>query len=85
MAHEYGPVTVHGRVLGCLVCGHETFWEQHIQLSTQVFSFLDPDSRAHCAVCERCGYVHMFIPSGTVPVEDPQGKPAPGGAEPQAA
>jgi hypothetical protein len=30
------------------------------------FSFLDPDSTAHCAVCERCGFVHMFIPSGTV-------------------
>ena len=71
--HQYAPVAVQGRPLRCLVCSHDTFWEQHIQLSTQVFSFLDPDSHAHCAVCERCGYVHMFIPSGTVRADEPAG------------
>jgi predicted nucleic-acid-binding Zn-ribbon protein len=70
--HEYAPVTVQGRALQCLVCAHDRFWEQHIQLSTAMFSFLDPDSHAHCAVCERCGYVHMFIPGSTVPVESAQ-------------
>ena len=85
MAHEYAPVTVQGRALHCLVCSNDTFWEQHIQLSTQVFSFLDPDSHAHCAVCERCGYVHMFIPSATVPVQDPLPGPAPAGPAPEAA
>jgi len=85
MAREYAPVSVQGRPLHCLVCSHDTFWEQHIQLSTQMFSFLDPDSRAHCAVCSRCGYVHMFIPSATIPLEEPAAGAAPAGPAPQAA
>jgi hypothetical protein len=85
MAHEYGPVTVQGRPLRCLVCSHDTFWEHHIQLSSQMFAFLDPDSHAHCAVCERCGYVHMFIPSATIRVEEPGAGIVPGGPAPQAA
>jgi predicted nucleic-acid-binding Zn-ribbon protein len=85
MAHEYGPVSVQGRALRCLVCSHDTFSEHHIQLSTQVFSFLDPDSHAHCAVCERCGYVHMFIPSATVRVDDAVAGAVPGGPAPRAA
>ena len=80
MAHEIGPVTVQGRPLRCNVCSHDAFWEQHLQLGSALFSFLDPDSSAHCAVCARCGFVHMFLPKGTV--EDdataPQGaSPAP--------
>jgi predicted nucleic-acid-binding Zn-ribbon protein len=82
MAHEYAPVTVQGRPLRCLVCSHDAFAEQHIQLSTQVFSFMDPDSHAHCAVCARCGYVHMFIPAATIPVDDPAAGTVPGGPAP---
>lgn len=81
MAHEVAPVTVQGRPLRCNVCSHDMFWEHNIQLSATLFSFLDPDSTAHCAVCERCGYVHMFIPTGTVRAE----AKAPGGAAPQMA
>ena len=81
MAREFGPVTIQGRALHCLVCSHDTFWEHHVQLSTPLLSFLDADSTAHAAVCERCGYVHMFIPTGTVR-DDQQ---APSGAAPQAA
>jgi C4-type Zn-finger protein len=81
MAREYAPVTVQGRALHCNVCSHDTFWEHRIQLSTPFFSFLDADDTAHCAVCERCGFVHMFIPGGTVRADEP----APGGAAPQAA
>lgn len=78
MAHEIGPVEVEGRPLHCLVCSHDRFWEQHLQLGSALFSFLDPESSAHCAVCARCGYVHMFLPKGTV--EDDQ--KAPKGAAP---
>ena len=78
MAHEIGPVEVQGRPLHCLVCSHDRFWEQHLQLGSALFSFLDPESSAHCAVCARCGYVHMFLPKGTV--EDDQ--KAPQGAAP---
>ena len=78
MAHEIGPVEVQGRPLHCLVCSHDRFWEQHLQLGSALFSFLDPESSAHCAVCARCGHVHMFLPKGTV--EDDQ--KAPQGAAP---
>jgi predicted nucleic-acid-binding Zn-ribbon protein len=80
MEHEIGPVAVQGRPLACIVCAHDRFWQHQLQLGGGLFSFLDPDSSAHCAVCARCGYVHMFLPKGTV--EDdavaPQGAaPAP--------
>jgi predicted nucleic-acid-binding Zn-ribbon protein len=78
MAHEVGPVTVQGRALRCNICSHDLFWEHHIQLSGALFGFLDPESKAHCAVCERCGFVHMFMPSATVKDEEP----APGGDAP---
>ena len=81
MAREFGPVTVQGRALHCTVCSHDTFWEHRIALSSALFSFLDPDSTAHAAVCERCGYVHMFIPTGTVRADEK----APDGPAPQMA
>jgi predicted nucleic-acid-binding Zn-ribbon protein len=80
--HATATVTVQGRALQCLICAHDQFWEQRIQLSTQVFSFLDPDSHAHCAVCARCGYVHMFIPSSPVRVDEPAAGVVPGAPEP---
>ena len=75
MAREIGPVTVQGRPLRCMVCSHDVFWEHNITLSTPFFSFLDPNSTAHCAVCERCGYVHMFLPGGTVKDDKPATEP----------
>ena len=75
MAREIGPVTVQGRTLRCMVCSHDVFWEHNITLSTPFFSFLDPNSTAHCAVCERCGYVHMFLPGGTVHDDKPAAEP----------
>ncbi len=81
MAHEVGPVTVQGKPMRCNVCSHDLFREHHVQLSNPLFSFLDPDSKAHCAVCERCGFVHMFLPSATVKDDEL----APGGAPPLAA
>lgn len=66
---QFGPVVVQGIQLRCIVCKHDTFWERDIQLPTPLFNFLDLDEWnrvAHSAVCERCGYVHMFIPPHTV-------------------
>jgi hypothetical protein len=82
MTREYSSVTVQGRALRCNVCSHDMFWEHHIQLGSTIFSFLDPDSAAQCAVCERCGFVHMFIPTATVPVEDKDPEAAAPGALP---
>jgi hypothetical protein len=76
MSRQLGPVTVQGRALRCMVCSHDVFWEQHITVSAGMFSFLDPDSTAHCAVCERCGYVHMFLPKATVDVDEKTPAPA---------
>ena len=65
---QFGPVEVQGRSLKCNVCGHGIFWEHQIQLATPLFDFLNLQAWnriAQCAVCERCGYVHMFIPPTT--------------------
>ncbi len=62
---RFGPIEVQGRPLRCALCGHGVFWEQEVQFSTPLSNFLDLDAwngGAQCAVCERCGYVHMFIP-----------------------
>ena len=76
-SRKFGPIEVQGRPLRCTICGHGIFWEREIQLSTSLFDILDLDAWnrvAQCAVCERCGYVHMFIPPGTF--KDPQQLPA---------
>lgn len=65
---ECGPVEVQGRQLRCTVCGNNTFWEHQIQLATPLLNFMDLEEWnrvTQCAVCERCGYVHMFIPPST--------------------
>jgi predicted nucleic-acid-binding Zn-ribbon protein len=76
MSREIGPVQVQGRPLRCIICSHDVFWEHHLNLGNAVFSFLDPDSKAHCAVCARCGYVHMFLPRATIEDEAPAPAPA---------
>lgn len=66
---RFGPVVVQGRQLACVVCRHGSFWEQEIDLPTPLFSFLSAsewNGVTQCAVCERCGYVHMFVPTATV-------------------
>lgn len=80
-----GPIVVQGRPLRCMVCSHDIFWEHEIQFATPLTEILDPDAwnrSAQCAVCERCGYVHMFIAPGTVrePTGSPEALPQPGAA-----
>lgn len=78
---QFGPVIVQGIQLICTICKHDIFWERDIQLPTPFFNFLDLDEWnrvAHSAVCERCGYVHMFLPPHTFrqeqnAPEEPQG------------
>lgn len=72
---HFGPIEVQGRQLTCTICSNGTFWAHEIQLGTPLFSFLDIDEwnrLAQCAVCERCGYVHMFIPPSTFQREEAQ-------------
>ncbi len=83
MSREVATVQVQGRALRCLICGSDTFSQREIDVSAPGLAFFTrDDTRAHCAVCARCGYVHMFIPPATIPIE--AGEPA-GGPLPEAA
>lgn len=60
------PVTVAGRQLRCLVCGHATFRERRGQMSGRFMSFVDLEwlqPSATCYVCAGCGHVHWFMPT----------------------
>jgi hypothetical protein len=63
-----GPIVIQGRPLRCTICSHGIFWEHEVQFATPITDLLDPGAwnrSAQCAVCERCGHVHMFIAPGT--------------------
>ena len=80
MEREVGAVEVQGRTLRCLICSHDMFSQREIDVSAPGLAFFtQADARAHCAVCARCGYVHMFIPPATIPIEagDRAGGPLP--------
>ena len=51
--------------LVCQICGRDEFRERAAQLDTAAMSFAGLDwlnASARCFVCERCGYVHWFLP-----------------------
>ena len=55
---------VRDRTFSCHVCGGTTFIQREVQLNTAGMSFLDLDwlnRAADGAVCESCGYVHLFF------------------------
>lgn len=56
--------TVAGRQLRCQVCDYTRFFEREAQLNGAAAHFgLDwATPKATCIVCERCGYVHWFLP-----------------------
>lgn len=58
------PVTIVGKPLQCVVCGHDHFAERKAQLNTRLATFFDFDwvnPQAECYICSRCGYVHWFL------------------------
>jgi hypothetical protein len=58
-------VEVQGRILKCLVCGHDAFWKKEAQLNTAGTSFFNLEwtsPTGACYVCARCGYIHWFLP-----------------------
>jgi hypothetical protein len=62
---EVTTVEIHGRPLRCQVCGHPKFWRHDVQLNTRMATFANLDwmnAVATCAICDRCGYIHWFIP-----------------------
>ena len=57
-------VTVNGRELRCLVCGHDRFLHRKAQLNTSVATFFTVDwanPTADCFGCETCGHLHWFF------------------------
>jgi predicted nucleic-acid-binding Zn-ribbon protein len=58
-------VEVQGRVLKCLVCGHDEFWKKEAQLNTAGASFFNLEWTSPsgvCYLCSQCGYIHWFLP-----------------------
>ena len=54
-----------GIPLRCEICKHDLFWTRRAQLNTAVASFFSFDwanASAVCFVCDRCGYIHWFLP-----------------------
>lgn len=57
-------VEVAGRVLTCVVCGHDRFQHRRAQLHSGIATFFGVEwmgANAECYVCESCGYVHWFV------------------------
>jgi predicted nucleic-acid-binding Zn-ribbon protein len=58
-------VEIQGKVLQCKVCGNDEFHRREAQLNTAVATFFNVDwanRSAICYVCDRCGYIHWFLP-----------------------
>jgi predicted nucleic-acid-binding Zn-ribbon protein len=54
-----------GNVLKCQICGHDEFHRREAQLNTTMLTFFKLDwanASAVCFVCEKCGYIHWFLP-----------------------
>ena len=54
-----------GEELRCQVCGYDAFEMRRAQLNTRGMTFLKLDwanRSATCYVCDRCGYIHWFLP-----------------------
>ncbi len=56
---------IQGKTLHCHVCQHDEFWRREGQLNTATATFFNLDwanKSALCLVCDRCGYIHWFLP-----------------------
>ena len=62
---EPETVEVGGTPLRCVICEHDRFWRRRGQLNTALATFFSLDwtsPTAICLVCDRCGYIHWFLP-----------------------
>ena len=63
---EAAEAEILGRPLTCEVCKHTRFYAREGKIQTTAMTFFDLDwanASAQCLVCERCGYVHWFLPT----------------------
>ena len=60
------PFVTHNKALRCHFCDHDRFFQREGKIQTTGLTFFDLDwlnRSATCVVCERCGYVHWFLPA----------------------
>ena len=57
-------VEIQGRELKCLICGHDTFFKQEVQLNGTASFFKNTRSLppGTCHICAKRGYIHWFLP-----------------------
>gem|GEM_PF-552492 len=56
---------IQGQSLRCVICQHDEFDRRDAQLHTALATFFNlewANRSALCLVCERCGYIHWFLP-----------------------
>jgi hypothetical protein len=56
---------IQGKVLHCLVCGHDEFHRREAQLHSAAATFFKlewTNPSGQCFICDRCGYIHWFLP-----------------------
>lgn len=64
--HEAQEIQILGNMLRCEICHHGRFYSREGKIQTTAMTFFDLDwanASATCLVCERCGYVHWFLPT----------------------
>lgn len=62
---EAGPVDILGNAMQCEICHHDRFYQREGKIQTTGMTFFGMDwlnASATCVVCEKCGYVHWFLP-----------------------
>jgi hypothetical protein len=56
---------IQGNVLKCLVCGHDEFHNRTAQLHSAGATFFNIEwtsPTGQCFICDRCGFIHWFLP-----------------------
>lgn len=64
-SHRSKTYLVLNKPLHCLVCAHDEFEQRSALLNTSAATFFGFDwanRSANCFVCNRCGYIHWFVP-----------------------
>jgi len=58
-------VEIQGRRLQCLMCAHDAFHRRKTHFDTALTAGMSPswsENEGYCLICDRCGYVHGFVP-----------------------
>jgi len=59
-----GKVTIAGKPLHCMHCGHQNFSKREILINTTwvtLFRWQFFNQSARCFICRSCGFLHSFV------------------------